>query len=240
MSDAIEVDRTGYYSHVRNEIAPLLPSRARRILDVGSGVGGTSAWLRARYPGCWTIALEGNPAAAAELSRNVDEMHIVDLNQPLPDLGSVDLVLFLDVLEHLIDASAVLARITAFLAPGGTVIVSLPNVAHLSVSVPLLLRGDFTYQDSGILDRTHVRFFVRESAVALLNGAGLRVEAGLRNGFDGPRATLLDRLTFGLIRDRLSKQYILAGRRFAPGETQGPVRWEKARPGAAGGAQAAS
>lgn len=99
------------------------------------------------------------------------------------------------------------------LAPGGTVIVSLPNVAHLSVSLPLLLGGRFDYADAGILDRTHMRFFVRTSAVALLNAAGLSVDAGLKSGLQGKKSKLLDVLTFGLMRDRLAKQYILAGKK---------------------------
>ena len=111
------------------------------------------------------------------------------------------------------------------LADGGGVIVSVPNVAHLSVSVPLLLRGNFEYRDAGILDRTHLRFFVREFAVDLMNKAGLIVSRGLRAGLSGPRARVLDRLTFGACRDHLTKQYIMFGRRAKSGERQGEVQW---------------
>lgn len=220
-----------YYRFVRREILPLLPASATCILDVGAGVGATAAWLRARYGNCRTVALEGNPAAAAELRRNVDDFYIVDLNGPLPDVGTPDLVLLLDVLEHLADPWDVLGRVAATMAPHGTVIVSVPNVAHVSVSVPLLLRGRFQYRSAGIMDRTHLRFFVRESAVGLLNSAGLNVEAGLRNGFDGPRTRLLDGLTLGCLREQLTKQYILAGKRLDPGMPQGPIRWLSPHPG---------
>jgi SAM-dependent methyltransferase len=214
-----------YYRFVRTDIMQLLPGSATRILDVGAGVGATSAWLRMHYKGCRTVALEGNPAAAAELSTNVDEFHIVDLNQPLPEVGAPDLVLLLDVLEHLVDPWDVLRRVAAIMAPHGTVIVSVPNIAHLSVSVPLFLYGSFAYADAGILDRTHLRFFVRNSAVALLNSAGLHVETGVRTGFEGPRTQLLDRLTLGRMRDHLTKQYILAGKRQGADARQGAVRW---------------
>ncbi len=215
---------SNYFHHVRREIAPLLPTQAKRIVDVGCGVGATAAWIKSRYPDAHTIGLEGNAAIHEELAANVDEFHIIDLNGALPDVGRPDLILFLDVLEHLFAPDKVLAGLVSQLAPGGTVIVSLPNVAHLSVSLPLLLRGRFDYEDAGILDRTHLRFFVRSSAITMLNDAGLRVEKGLQSGLQGPKSRLLDSLTFGLIRDHLTKQYILSGTRMN-GSGQGKIEW---------------
>jgi 2-polyprenyl-3-methyl-5-hydroxy-6-metoxy-1,4-benzoquinol methylase len=213
-----------YFRHVRRDIDRLLPPSANRILDVGAGVGATSAWLKSRYPGCTTIALEGNPAIRDELARNVDEAVILDLNGQLPDVGTPDLVLCLDVLEHLIQPVDVLKRVTSTMPDGGTVIVSVPNVAHASVSLPLLLRARFEYQDAGILDRTHLRFFDRASVVALMNQAGFVVRRGVRLGFDGPRARLIDAVTGRILRDHLTKQYVVAGTHGAPGQ-QGPVEW---------------
>lgn len=218
-------DNSQSFQFIRREIAPLLPERASRILDVGAGAGATAAWVGARYGNSRTVALEGNPALEGQLRANCDEVHITDLNAELPDVGAPDLVLLLDVLEHLVDPWRVLSNVTSIMAPGATVIVSVPNVAHLSVAMPLLLRGSFAYRDAGILDRTHVRFSVRESAAELLKSAGLRVRQGLLTGFDGPRTWLFDRLTLGRARDRLAKQYILAGRRAEAGDGQGPIRW---------------
>ncbi len=219
------MDQT-YFQHVRHEIEPLLPASATRILDVGAGAGRTTAWVRGRYNGSRAIALEGNPAVLDDLKANADEAYIVDLDGDIPDVGAPDLILCLDILEHLVRPEQLLQRLTDALAEGGTVIVSCPNVAHASVSVPLLLRGQFEYRDSGILDRTHLRFFVRTSALALMNQAGLVVQRGIRTGFDGPRSRLLDRLTGGTMRDHLTKQYIMVGQRAAPGTSQGPVAWQ--------------
>jgi SAM-dependent methyltransferase len=202
-----------YYTFVRSEIAPLLPRAATRILDVGCGSGATSAWLKSVYPESHIVGLEGNGALLPELARNVDEPHIVDLNGPWPDVGAADLVLLLDVLEHLVDPDKALAQIMEIMTEDGTVIISLPNVAHLSVSLPLLFRGRFDYTDAGILDRTHLHFFHQESALNLARRVGLEVEKGLMSGPMGPKTHLVDRLTFGLIRDRLTKQYIFSARR---------------------------
>jgi trans-aconitate methyltransferase len=217
-----------YYAHVRSEIATLLPATATRIVDVGCGAGATLAWLRQRYPAAYTIGLEGNAALEPQLTKNVSEFHIVDLNGDLPDLGAPDLMLFLDVLEHLPDPSAVLCRLTAQLAPGGCVIVSVPNIAHLSVSLPLLLAARFTYADAGILDRTHMRFFVQDSAVQLVSDADLVVDRGLLGGIDGPRSRLVDVLTFHKLRSRLAKNFIVRGVRATPRSSSGPITWNLA------------
>ena len=213
-----------YFRRVRRDIEPLLPTSAKRILDVGAGAGATSAWLRSRYPGCTTIALEGNVAVREELARNVDDAVILDLNGDIPDVGAPDLVLCLDVLEHLMQPVEVLKRVTSTMPDHGTVIVSVPNVAHASVSLPLLLRARFEYQDSGILDRTHMRFFDRAAVVGLMNEAGFVVRRGVRLGFDGPRARLIDTVTGRALRDHLTKQYVVAGTRDRSAR-QGPVEW---------------
>ena len=214
-----------YYRHERYDVKLLLPARARRILDVGCGEGTTLAWLKGHYPTAVTVGLEGNPSLRSRLAINTDVAHIVDLNEDIPDVGEPDLILCLDVLEHLIAPERVLALLVGILAPGGTIIVSLPNVAHLSVSLPLVLHGEFRYRDAGILDRTHLRFFVKRSALELLNRAGLVVKHGLRLGFDGPKSRLANLATFGILQDRLTKQYLLAAQPATGNEKQGEVKW---------------
>ena len=130
MTDQI-VDQ--YFHRVRREIEPLLPPTAKRIVEVGCASGATLAWVSARYPGAYTIGLEGNPDLLPELRGNCSEAHIVDLNGATPDLGSPDLILFLDVLEHLSDPLGLLKRLTESLAPGGSVIISLPNEPETNI-----------------------------------------------------------------------------------------------------------
>lgn len=216
---------SSYYEHMRVEIAPLLPPTARRIVDVGCGSGATLAWLRGLYPSAHTIGLEGNGEVRAQLSLNASEVHILDLTGEAPDLGSPDLILFLDVLEHLPDPAATLSRLASQLAPGGAIIVSLPNVAHLSVALPLILKGEFKYTDEGILDRTHLKFFTQASALALMEDAGFQVDRGIMTGLDGPRARLLDAVTLHRLRPRLTKQFVMRGSRGKPGATRRSIGW---------------
>jgi SAM-dependent methyltransferase len=203
-----------YFNHVRSEILPLLPTTARRILDVGCGSGATAAWVKTLYPTAHVIGLEGNPALLPALERNVDEAYIVDLNQPLPHVGEPDLVLLLDILEHLLEPETLLSEIVALIPNHGTVIISLPNVAHLSVAGPLFLFGRFDRTDAGILDRTHLHFYYRDSIVSMINRAGLELLSVVRNGIALPgaglRSLLMHWLTFGALKDRLTKQYVIS------------------------------
>ncbi|MCG2645407.1 MULTISPECIES: class I SAM-dependent methyltransferase [Bradyrhizobium] len=218
-----------YYHFVRREIEPLLPPNPTRILEVGAGAGGTLKWLKAQNPGAETTAVELNSELREELTRNVDVALIGPIEEVLPALKTYDLILLLDVLEHLTDSVGVLRKLSSLLVPGGHVIVSVPNIAHLSVSLPLLLTRRFTYQDSGILDRTHLRFFVESTAVKLLNDASLTVTAGLMSGMQGPRARLINMLSLGGFQHHLAKQYIMLGQQTAGQVSQPPVDWKIAK-----------
>ena len=214
-----------YYHWVRQEIKPLLPKNPSRVLEVGAGAGHTLKWIKALYPKTETTAVEINSALLHELKQNVDVPIIGPIDEALPQLKSYDLILFLDVLEHLSDPTATLRNLSKHLEANGQVIVSVPNIAHLSVSVPLLLQRRFDYQDAGILDRTHLKFFVEGTAIKLLNDANFIVTAGLVSGIQGPKSKLLDLVSFGGLRHHLAKQYIMLGQLTDGKLSQERVRW---------------
>ena len=217
-----------YYHFVRREIEPLLPNTSSRILEVGAGAGATLKWLKERYPRAETTAVEINPALLDELKQNADVTIIGPIDETFSQLKCYDLILLLDVLEHLPDSTATLRKVSKLLKPGGHVIVSVPNIAHLSVSIPLLLLRRFNYHDAGILDRTHLRFFVEDTAIKLLNDANFIVTSALISGMQGPRAKLLDFFSCGLLRHHLAKQYIMLGQLSDREIAQQKVRWKVA------------
>jgi SAM-dependent methyltransferase len=102
-------------------------------------------------------------------------------------------IVFADVLEHMVDPWDAVRRARAMLAPGGVLVVSIPNISHASI-LRGLKRGRFDYADYGILDRTHLRFFTRATAVDLVEQGGFEIEF-VRHRFDGSVvAQVFDRL----------------------------------------------
>jgi methionine biosynthesis protein MetW len=125
-------------------IASLIASGAR-VLDVGCGTGSVSR-LIIDACGCTVLGLEPDADRAAAASANGIEVVGAELTEELiPQLGCFDVVLFADVLEHLVDPFGTLRLAQRFLNDGGAVVASLPNVAHWTVRLNLL-RGHFDYQ----------------------------------------------------------------------------------------------
>lgn len=177
----------GYFDTLRDEIEPLVPPNPSMVMDIGCGEGVTSRWLKRIRPNSTTVGVEIDASVAAIAASVVDSVLVADLNQGLGALaeyeGRVDLLLLLDVLEHLQDPWARLTEFKRLLAPCGIVIASIPNVRNLKVLGPLLFKGEWRYQNSGILDRTHLRFFTRRAVLELFAGAGYRIQ---QVAFTGP------------------------------------------------------
>jgi 2-polyprenyl-3-methyl-5-hydroxy-6-metoxy-1,4-benzoquinol methylase len=150
----------------------------RNVLDVGCASGYLGVLLAA--DGCTVVGVESDieAAAVAKSSGAYQAVHTIDLDHAASSLpsGTFDVILCADVLEHLRQPEDVLRRLGPLLAAGGRFVISLPNVAHLSVRLELLT-GRFRYADTGILDRTHLHFYTHESAQTLITAAGLRVES---------------------------------------------------------------
>jgi SAM-dependent methyltransferase len=163
-----------YYEGLNQHLLDAVPADARTILEVGCAQGRLGAALKERDPGRRVFGVERVPAMAGIAAGRLDRVFTIDVERDAPDLppGSVDCILFGDVLEHLVDPLGALRRLAPLLSPGGRVLCSVPNVQHHSV-ITALLRGEFQYQESGLLDSTHLRFFTWSSFMKLLLDAGL-------------------------------------------------------------------
>lgn len=208
-----------YYRHVRQEILPHLPNDPPtgplRVLEVGCGAGSTLARIRELRPQAWLAGAELMPLDSP-LYAQLDHFERLDIEQGLPNVapGSVDLLLCLDVLEHLRDPLQVLTRLATLLRPGGRLIASLPNLQYIKVSLPLLF-GRFDYTDEGVLDRTHLRFFTRRSALRLLDQAGFEVHTVERLRIRDVRKLMSLLLPLPGWRDLWTKQFLFVGQRRA-------------------------
>jgi len=166
----------GPYYGERPWLAELVPPDARRVLDVGCGEAHLALTLRRARPGIVVHGIEPRPDAAAVARPRLDALFEGPAEAgPPADWPAPDCVVFADVLEHLVDPWTVLAQYADTLAPSGTVVVCLPNVAHHTV-LRRALGGRWDYADEGLLDRTHLRFFTVETACELVRDAGLDLE----------------------------------------------------------------
>jgi len=168
--------RPGYFSDAKPAFLELIDPRGLRVLDLGCGGGHNGALLK-RAGAREVVGVELDAGAAAQARKRLDAVVQGDLaHLDLAQLGDepFDAILASDVLEHLADPEAVLARALTHLRPGGAVVVSLPNVAHVVVFANLLMKR-WPRRNSGIFDRTHLRFFAKRDMVRLLEGAGLHV-----------------------------------------------------------------
>lgn len=206
-----------YHDHERRDVFASVPP-GRRLLDLGGGYGRTAAALKALgrcevagvldlmppdSPGTLDFAIPGNIADPAVLDRLAAAW------------GPFDTILCLDILEHLVDPWACVAQLDTMLAPGGTIVASIPNIRYYGVSLPLLLRGRWRYVDAGLLDRTHLRFFVRETAIELMTSSGLVLEEVRRTGGFRRLNRAIDALSLGLLGNLTCEQYIIRVRKEA-------------------------
>lgn len=160
----------------RRSVLPFVPSTGR-VLDVGCSVGGFGAALRARNPEQPTVGIEMSAAAAEQARDRFGQVLVGSFPADLPRDERFECIVFNDVLEHMIDPWEALRAAAAHLTPTGRVVASIPSVRYLPVLVRLVARGEWTYTETGTLDRTHLRFFTRKTMIDMFRTSAYVVEA---------------------------------------------------------------
>jgi SAM-dependent methyltransferase len=164
-----------YYNQARPEVADLVPTACRRVLEVGCGEGALGRLLRWR--GHHVTGIELVPEAAERARSCLHRVVNADVERDgfaFPP-ASFDAIIFADVLEHLVDPWRVLREAVELLAEDGVIVASIPNVQNLEV-LRRLLGGRWDYRERGILDFGHLRFFTLSTIRALFAQADLTVE----------------------------------------------------------------
>ncbi len=219
MTDPSTSIRKDYHALTRSDVFPVVPVEGGTLLDVGGGIGATAAALKSlgRVDRAGVIDIV-KPEATAE---GLDFHYSANLEAPdsLDEIiaaeGPFSVILCLDVLEHLSDPWEIVARLHKALVPGGVIIASIPNIRNYKASFPLFFQGKWELEESGIRDRTHLRWFVRKTAIELMTSSGLRLEEVLATPSGGRKIKLIRLVTLGILSSFTDLQYVVRVRNTA-------------------------
>jgi len=170
------ISDNSYYSFDRPEVRALVPDSATTILDIGCGAGLLGTALK-KDKKRFVIGVEYEPQIANQARAVLDDVIVGNIEDKIDKFPSdyFDCIILSDVLEHLRNPQSVLKNLKNSLKDNGSIIASIPNVSHWSVLLPLL-EGNWDYEDAGILDRTHLRFFTKNSILKIFSSAGLDIK----------------------------------------------------------------
>lgn len=187
-----------YFGNERREMLRFIPASCRKLLDVGCGAGEFGALVKTELGAeVWGVELNAKAAASArdKLDKVVHAPFSAEVE--LPD-NYFDVITFNDSLEHFPDPYPPLEFCKRKLAKGGVVVCSLPNVRYIENVYHFLVEMDWKYEDYGILDNTHLRFFTRKSMLRTFENAGYNVLSitGIRPHYWSGKKIFLLRLLF--------------------------------------------
>ena len=199
-----------YFSYCRQDLVDLVPVEAKTILEIGCGVGNTGRVLKS-IQGREVVGVDIVPEVKEKADKVYDLFvlgNIENMELKYPD-GFFDCIIYGDVLEHLIDPWMLLKKHHKLLKPGGCVIASIPNIRYYRVMKDLLFNGRFDYKESGIMDKTHLRFFTLNGIMTLFQNADFEL-VNINRKIRGSKAMKFFNFIFlGRIKEFLSFQYII-------------------------------
>lgn len=205
-----------YYAGLRSEMLPFFPAGSQKVLDVGCGEGWFGKSIKDKHQSeVWGVDISSKSIEIAK--KNIDKAFCINISENHSDIPDhyFDSIFFNDVLEHLIDPYTLLKDIKCKLKDDGVVVASIPNMRHFRVLHKLLFKKDFEYEESGIMDKTHLRFFTQKSMIRMFQEAGYEIlKVTPINKTKSLRPVIMKILTFGLIGNDISYlQFVITAKK---------------------------
>jgi len=221
------MEQTAAHSNHNQDLLASMP-RASTIVEVGCSTGALARAYKKQNPTASYTGIEVDEGYGAQARPWCSSVLIGDVEDLLfsdklrADLQA-QLYVFGDSLEHLRDPWSVLARVHQLLLPGGTICACISNAQHWSLQARLSI-GDWTYEDSGLMDRTHLRWFTRNTIERLFIEADFKIESIQPRIFPHPgsetvskqimaMAKILGRDPLIAARDAQPLQYVIRARK---------------------------
>ena len=163
-----------YGDDPRTELIDLIKEAPEQILEIGCSSGATGMAIKQKFPDVKYIGIDTDKESAENAQTRLDKVIIADIEKvQLNTLGfkkeCFDLIICADILEHLFDPWKMLYDLREYLTPDGKIFTSIPNVQYINQIINLL-HGKWKYEDHGLLDATHIRFFTLHEIVKMFNG----------------------------------------------------------------------
>lgn len=201
-----------YFSIIREDIISFIGNeKGLNVLEIGAGTGETLLELKKRG-----VANRISGFDIIDINPNKEKFDCFIIgnieNQLNPfEKKEFDIIILADVLEHLIDPEKTIEKLIPCLKKGGSFYISLPNIRNIKVLYQIFMKGSFEYADSGILDKTHLRFYCKKDMIELVslfhNLKIEKVESNLKHTYS--KKSILNKLTFGFFEEFLSLQFFL-------------------------------
>lgn len=195
-----EIKDASYYEQVRHDVIGMIPKGARRVLEVGCSTGATLAHAKKTLGLEEVVGIEPFPSAAATAAERLDRVIVGDIEAmdalDYPE-RYFDCIICADVLEHLRDPWATLRMLRRYLSDDGVLIASIPNFRHI-VAIVRIVRDRFEYEEHGLFDQTHLRFFTLHTMRRMFEDTGFSVDRIETNRSDSMIFKLARVLSLGL------------------------------------------
>lgn len=171
------------------DLLRIVPITSSRLIEVGCSSGALAREFKKINPACHYLGIDIDPAYAASARRHCDETLAIDIEAMGNDFFDAhkerDCWIFGDSLEHLRNPWDTLTAIRRVIPAHGSVSVCIPNAQHWSVQAKLNI-GLFRYEDDGLMDRTHLRWFTRQTMLEMFTQCGFRIVEGFPRVFPEP------------------------------------------------------
>ena len=205
-----------YFTNIRHDLINFAhPHPDNRILEVGAGGGDTLITIKKKGLAREVVGIElnkvegsnqGDPSIDRFIFGNIESMEI-----DLPE-NYFDIILCGDVLEHLIDPWKTIEKLQRHLRKGGKLIASIPNIRHYRALYEIFVKGQFSYTEFGLFDKTHLRFFCKKDMMSIVSTLQLKPDSiiSIFKHLPPSRINTINKLTFGLFEEFLTLQYLVS------------------------------
>ena len=209
-----EDKKQGYYGNVRHDLITFFGNfKGMKVLEVGAAYGETLYYIKQHKEASEVVGVElFKDLKNIEKYKKLDDLIFGDIsNINLSNYKNYfDLIILADVIEHINEPLPVLEKLKSLLKDDGKILISLPNIRHYSAFVKIFLKGSFEYEDNGIFDYTHARFYCKKDIVKLVEKSSFtieKVEGSVRNYKGKSLAKIFNLLTLRVFEEFLSVQY---------------------------------